>query len=76
MFDERALQFLVGTMGAERVMLGSDYPFPLGEHRVGSLIRSSQLARAAKERLLGGNAVEFLGLRRTRRDCDARNDCT
>ena len=42
-FDERALQFLVGTMGAERVMLGSDYPFPLGEHRVGSLIRSSSL---------------------------------
>ncbi len=61
-FDQRALEFLVGTMGAERVMLGSDYPFPLGEHRVGSLIRSSQLADAAKDRLLGGNAAEFLGL--------------
>ena len=61
-FDQRALEFLVGTMGAERVMLGSDYPFPLGEHRVGSLIRSSQLAGATKDRLLGGNAVEFLGL--------------
>jgi aminocarboxymuconate-semialdehyde decarboxylase len=61
-FDERTLQFLVGTMGAERVMLGSDYPFPLGEHRVGSLIRSSQLSSQAKERLLGANAVEFLGL--------------
>ncbi len=61
-FDQRALEFLVGSMGAERVMLGSDYPFPLGEHRVGSLIRSSQLADAAKDRLLGGNAVEFLGL--------------
>lgn len=62
-FDLRALEFLVGTMGAERVMLGSDYPFPLGEHRVGSLIRSSQLTGAAKDRLLGGNAAEFLGLR-------------
>lgn len=61
-FDERALQFLVGTMGAERVMLGSDYPFPLGEHRVGALIRSSQLTAPVKDRLLGGNAVEFLGL--------------
>jgi len=61
-FDERALQFLVGTMGTERVMLGSDYPFPLGEHRVGTLIRSSSLPNAAKDRLLGGNAVEFLGL--------------
>src|SRR6266571_8114964 len=61
-FDERALQFLVGTMGPERVMLGSDYPFPLGEHRVGSLIRSSKLTASTKDRLLGGNAVAFLGL--------------
>jgi aminocarboxymuconate-semialdehyde decarboxylase len=61
-FDDRALQFLVGTMGAERVMLGSDYPFPLGEHSVGSLIRSSVLPEDAKVLLLGGNAVSFLGL--------------
>jgi aminocarboxymuconate-semialdehyde decarboxylase len=61
-FDERALQFLVETMGAERVMLGSDYPFPLGEHRIGSLIRSSHLTAQAKDHLLGANAVEFLGL--------------
>jgi aminocarboxymuconate-semialdehyde decarboxylase len=61
-FDERALQYLVGTMGADRVMLGSDYPFPLGEHRVGTLIRSSQLPAPEKDRLLGGNAEEFLGL--------------
>ena len=61
-FDDRALQFLVGTMGAESVMLGSDYPFPLGEHRVGSLIRSSPLTAHEKDRLLGANAMEFLGL--------------
>ena len=61
-FDERALLFLVGTMGEGRVMLGSDYPFPLGEHRVGSLIRSSPLSAQAKDRLLGANAMEFLGL--------------
>jgi len=61
-FDEGALQFLVGTMGTERVMLGSDYPFPLGEHRVGSLIRSSNLSQHSKSLLLGGNAASFLGL--------------
>ena len=61
-FDERALLFLVETMGAERVMLGSDYPFPLGEHHVGSLIRMSNLPEPAKVQLLGGNAVSFLGL--------------
>jgi len=61
-FDQRALQFLVATMGAHRVMLGSDYPFPLGEEHVGSLIRSSQLTAETKARLLGENAKEFLGM--------------
>ena len=61
-FDQRALQFLVGTMGSDRVMLGSDYPFPLGEQSVGSLIRSSHLPAQEKVRLLGENALEFLGL--------------
>jgi aminocarboxymuconate-semialdehyde decarboxylase len=61
-FDERALHFLVETMSAERVMLGSDYPFPLGEHPIGGAIRSSDLPQPAKDRLLGANAAVFLGL--------------
>lgn len=61
-FDHRALKFLTETMGTERVMLGSDYPFPLGEHRVGELIRSSDLPAYSKSRLLGQNACQFLGL--------------
>jgi aminocarboxymuconate-semialdehyde decarboxylase len=61
-FDQRALQFLVGTMGADRVMLGSDYPFPLGEERVGSLIRQSNLPQHTKAKLLSGNATLFLKL--------------
>ncbi len=75
-FDERALQFLVGTMGAERVMLGSDYPFPLGEHHVGALIRSSHLAAQAKARMLGENAREFLGLVTEKPPADAREQGT
>ncbi len=61
-FDQRALQFLVGTMGSSRVLLGSDYPFPLGEERVGSLIRESSLSSAAKGELLGDNARRFLNI--------------
>ncbi len=49
-------------MSEDRVMLGSDYPFPLGEHHIGSLIRSSQLAQSAKQKLLGENAASFLRL--------------
>lgn len=40
--DEQALKYLVSTMGEERVILGSDYPFPLGEHHPGKLIESVQ----------------------------------
>jgi tryptophan 2,3-dioxygenase len=61
-FDQHALQFLVETMGADRVMLGSDYPFPLGEERVGSLIRQSHLPQNTKTKLLSGNAARFLKL--------------
>ena len=49
-------------MGAERVMLGSDYPFPLGEHRVGSLIRASQLSPRQKIACWAEMRAKFLGL--------------
>jgi aminocarboxymuconate-semialdehyde decarboxylase len=62
-FSGDALGFLVKTMGEDRVMLGSDYPFPLGEQRVGTLIRSHEtLPAAAREKLLHGNARTFFGL--------------
>ena len=40
--DEAALKYLVGTVGVDNVVLGSDYPFPLGEHHPGKLIESVQ----------------------------------
>lgn len=61
-FDQRTLSFLVQTMGKDRVMLGSDYPFPLGEERVGSLIRKSDLPQTFKSAILSANATRFLGL--------------
>jgi aminocarboxymuconate-semialdehyde decarboxylase len=60
--DAAALRYLVGVMGAERVALGSDYPFPLGEDIPGALIRSVEaFSESERERLLGGTALEFLG---------------
>ena len=62
-FDARALKLLIDVMGEERVMLGSDYPFPLGEQRVGSLIRDMEgLGDATRKRLLADNARRFLAL--------------
>ncbi|MGH3492953.1 MAG: amidohydrolase family protein [Sciscionella sp.] len=61
-FDEPALHLLVDTMGPERVMLGSDYPYPFGERPAGQLIRKAGfLDDTAREALLGRNAARFLG---------------
>jgi len=65
-FDERALRLLVDVMGKERVMLGSDYPFPLGELSVGKLVRESRsLSDAERSAILGDNAHRFFGIART-----------
>jgi aminocarboxymuconate-semialdehyde decarboxylase len=49
-------------MGPSSVLLGSDYPFPLGEEHVGHVIRSCGFPADVERQLLGANAVEFLGI--------------
>lgn len=62
-FDPRALSLLVETMGEDRVLLGSDYPFPLGEQKIGDLVANhADLNDAAKAKILGGNAARFFDL--------------
>jgi aminocarboxymuconate-semialdehyde decarboxylase len=61
--DADALRNLIKLVGADRIALGSDYPFPLGEDHPGALIDSMpDLTPAVKERLLCGTAQEFLSL--------------
>jgi len=61
--DAGALKLLLKLFGAERVALGSDYPFPLGEAHPGKLIESiKELSSKEKAQLLSGTAKEFLGL--------------
>lgn len=61
--DAEALRYLVRLTGADRVALGSDYPFPLGEHVPGSLVRSMEaFSETERDRILGGTALEFLGM--------------
>ncbi len=61
--DAAVLRYLLDCFGAERVALGSDYPFPLGEARPGSLIESMGLSPVVRERLMSGTARAFLGAR-------------
>ncbi|KFN44623.1 amidohydrolase family protein [Arenimonas oryziterrae] len=64
--DERALRYLLDTCGVDRVMLGTDYPFPLGEQEPGKGIASLNLDAIAQARLYHGTALEWLGLAKSR----------
>jgi hypothetical protein len=44
-------------------MLGSDYPFPLGEQDIGALVRGcGHLSDVERRMILGGNAASFFGV--------------
>ncbi len=62
--DPAMLDYVVGLFGENRVALGTDYPFPLGELAPGTLIRGSSLPEKTKEALLAGAALEWLQLPR------------
>jgi len=64
-FTEVALRVLLDVHGPSRVVLGSDYPYPLGERPAGRVIRSSDLTDDTRAQLLGSNARDFLGDGRT-----------
>jgi aminocarboxymuconate-semialdehyde decarboxylase len=62
-FDERALRLLVDTVGGNRVLVGSDYPYPLGERPAAGLVRGTgMLDEGTRTQILHGNAQTFLGL--------------
>jgi aminocarboxymuconate-semialdehyde decarboxylase len=60
--DPGVLRELVRVAGADRVLLGSDFPFDMGtEDPVGAL-RAAQLSEADVEAVRGGNAAALLNL--------------
>jgi aminocarboxymuconate-semialdehyde decarboxylase len=58
-----ALRYLIGLVGADRVMLGSDYCFDMGYARPVQIVTGLHgLSAADKARILGGNAARLLRL--------------
>ena len=60
--DVSFLQFVIDLLGEDRVMIGSDYPFPLGEDVPGELITHLKVSKAIKDKLNYKNALEWLGM--------------
>ncbi len=58
--DAVMLRYLIDLVGADRVALGSDYPFPLGEAVPGALIESMNVTHDIQERLMYKTALDWL----------------
>ena len=55
-----ALEFLVATAGASRVLLGSDYPFDMGTLECARQVRALAVSDADKATILGGAVMKLL----------------
>lgn len=58
--DPKALDFVVDVLGEDKICMGSDYPFPLGEHHPGKLIEEMNYSAEIKNKLLHQNAMTWL----------------
>ncbi len=62
-FDPNALRLAIEVAGPGQILAGSDYP-----HQIGSLskmlenLRALDLSPGDRERILGGNAAQLLGI--------------
>lgn len=64
-FDTRMLRHLIDQWGANHVLLGTDYPYDMGDvDPVGHIERVPRLARADKDAIMGGNAARLLKIKR------------
>ena len=60
--DPAMMEYLIQVIGADSIAMGSDYPFPLGEHHPGKLIETMNIDKKVKDRILYGSALEWLGM--------------
>jgi aminocarboxymuconate-semialdehyde decarboxylase len=58
--DVEVLRGLVEFFGADRVLLGSDYPFDMGTEHPAEIVRALGLPPGEEAEILGGNALRLL----------------
>jgi aminocarboxymuconate-semialdehyde decarboxylase len=57
-----ALQYLINVVGADRVVMGTDYPMAMGDFEPVKKLAEINLTRSERELILGQNALQALGL--------------
>lgn len=60
--DSLMLEYVIKMVGSNKVTLGTDYPFPLGDLEVGKFIEDSSLSKKTKEDIFANATLEWLKL--------------
>jgi len=60
--DIDMLKYIVKTVGSEKVCLGTDYPFPLGDLEIGKFIEESDMNQKDIENIMSTSTLNWLGL--------------
>lgn len=66
--DPKLLDYILSMQGSKRVMLGSDYPFPLGDLEIGAFIEEMGLEKNVIEDIFANAALEWLDIDKSRFD--------
>ncbi len=61
-FTPEALRHLAAEVGADRIVMGTDYPFPWVSAPVDHILKTPGLSDAQREAILGGTAIKLLRL--------------
>lgn len=60
--DADALKFIIDKVGSDKVCLGSDYPFPLGDLEIGAFIEDLELSNDQKMNIYSRSSLDWLGI--------------
>ena len=66
--DPKLLEYILSMQGSKRVMLGSDYPFPLGDLEIGAFIEDMNLDKNVVGDIFANAALEWLNIDKSRFD--------
>ncbi len=61
-FDPRQLHLMIELFGSEKICLGSDYPFPLGELETGKVVEKAGVDEPTRENIFQNAPLDWLGL--------------
>ena len=60
--DPALLRYIIDMVGVDKVTLGSDYPFPLGDLEIGAFIEEMDLPQETVKKIFCDNTLDWLGL--------------